>query len=53
MRDEVEPIPEPKREPFDPHLGPLDNEDDARYLDPSDPRRMEIERRRGQPFEDD
>jgi hypothetical protein len=49
----VKPAPEPAREPFDPHLGPLDNPGDARYLDPADPRRMEIERRRGRPFTDD
>jgi hypothetical protein len=40
--------PEPAREPFDAHLPPLDDEDDARYLDPDDPRRVEVERRRGQ-----
>jgi hypothetical protein len=45
--------PEPAREPFDPHLGPLDDDDDARYLDPVDPRRLEIERRRGHSFDDD
>jgi hypothetical protein len=31
-------------------MGPLDDEDDARYLDPSDPRRLDIERKRGRPF---
>lgn len=50
MDEVVKPTPEPSREPFDPHLGPLDNEDDARFLDPADPRRMEIERKRGRPF---
>ena len=47
------PTPEPAREPFDPHLGPVDDEDDARYLDPVDPRRRAIEQQRGEPFEDD
>lgn len=37
----------------DPHMMPLDDEDDARYLDPSDPRRREVERKRGRPFRDD
>jgi hypothetical protein len=37
----------------DPHLGPLDNDDDARYLDPVDPRRIEIERRRGRSFREE
>jgi hypothetical protein len=53
MTDEIEPNPEPGREPFDPHLPPLDEDDDARYLDPSDSRRLEVERRRGRPFGDD
>lgn len=52
-REEVQPRPEPAREPFDPHMGPLDNEDDARYLDPTDPRRLAIERDRGRPFRDE
>jgi hypothetical protein len=38
-------------EPVDPHAMPFDNEDDARFLDPADPRRIEVERRRGQPFD--
>lgn len=41
------------REPSDPHMMPLDDEDDARYLDPSDPRRREVEAKRGRPFRDD
>jgi len=49
-REQVRPNREPAREPFDPHMGPLDDEDDARYLDPSDPRRLDIERKRGRPF---
>jgi hypothetical protein len=52
-REEVRPNPEPAREPFDPHQGPLDNPEDARYLDPADPRRLEVERGRGRPFRDD
>jgi hypothetical protein len=47
----IDPTPEPAREPFDPHLGPLDDDDDARYLDPADPRRLAIERQRGAPFD--
>jgi hypothetical protein len=47
---EREPNPEPAREPFDAHVGPLDDDDDARYLDPADPRRLDIERERGRPF---
>jgi hypothetical protein len=35
----------------DPHTPPLDNDDDARWLDPVDPRRLEVERRRGHPFD--
>jgi hypothetical protein len=50
----VEANPEPAQEPSDPHTGPLDDDDDdARFLDPSDPRRLEVERRRGRPFRDD
>jgi hypothetical protein len=48
---DVRPNPEPFREPFDAHMGPLDNPDDARYLDPVDPRRLDAERRRGHPFD--
>ena len=50
--EEVTPRPEPAREPFDPHLPPLDNEDDARYLDPMDARRREVEFKRGERFDD-
>jgi len=49
----AEPRPEPAREPFDAHLPPLDEPEDARYLDPVDPRRLDAERRRGRPFTDD
>jgi hypothetical protein len=50
---EPEPNPEPDVEPSDPHTGPLEDHDDARYLDPADPRRLEVERRRGRPFNAD
>jgi hypothetical protein len=48
------------REPFDrldaersdPHTPPLDNDDDAQYLDPIDPRRRAIEAKRGKPFDE-
>ena len=51
---EVTPNPEPAREPFDPHLiEPLDDEDDGRWLDPADFRRLAIERRRGRPFDEE
>jgi hypothetical protein len=46
------PNPEPDREPDDPHLPPLDDDDDARYLDPVDARRREVELKRGRRFED-
>jgi hypothetical protein len=49
---DVRPAPEPDREPYDPHEGPLDNLDDGRYLDPFDPRRLDAERQRGYPFVD-
>jgi hypothetical protein len=45
--------PEPEPERSDPHTPFLDDDDDARYLDPTDPRRRDIERRRGRPFTDD
>jgi hypothetical protein len=51
MTSEVTPNPEPAREPFDAHVGPLDDDDDARYLNPLDPRRREVERRRGHEFD--
>jgi hypothetical protein len=49
---ETDPPPNPERpiEPADPHVGPLDSDDDARWLDPADPRRVDVERRRGRPF---
>lgn len=50
---EFDPRAEPDEEVSDPHTGPLDNEDDARYLDPSDSRRRQVEADRGRPFTDD
>jgi hypothetical protein len=49
--EKPDPTPEPDQEPSDLHIGPLDDDDDARYLDPVDPRRRDVERRRGRPFE--
>ncbi|HEX4500653.1 MAG TPA: hypothetical protein VH187_05710 [Scandinavium sp.] len=37
--EEVEPNPEPDEELSDPHRGPLDDPDDARFLDKDDERR--------------
>lgn len=48
-----EPRPEPAREPFDAHIGPLDDDDDGRFLDPADPRRRAIEEQRRRPFNAD
>lgn len=45
--------PEPDTEPYDRHDGPLDDPEDARYLHPDDPRRVEVERRRGRRFRDE
>jgi hypothetical protein len=50
---DVKPTPEPDEEPADAHQGPLDHENDARYLDPVDPRRRKVEQLRGRPFADD
>jgi hypothetical protein len=52
-RREVAPSPEPDVEPSDLHQGPLDDDEDARYLDPVDPRRLDVERRRGRRFGDE
>jgi hypothetical protein len=49
--DDVDPRPEPDQEPVDPHQPPLDDDEDGRFLPPMDPRRLEAEKRRGQPFE--
>ena len=50
---DVEPTPEPALEVSDPHTGPLDDDDDARYLDPSDNRRRAVEQVRGRRFGED
>lgn len=46
-----EPKPEPSEEPADSHLAPLESEDDARFLDPSDPRRIKVEEKLGKKFD--
>jgi hypothetical protein len=48
-----DPAPEPDAEPVDEHLGPLDNDDDGRFLDRDDPRRIDAELRRGRPFDEE
>jgi hypothetical protein len=50
---EIEPNAEPAQPPSDPHEPALDDDDDARWLDPGDPRRLDVERRRGRRFDDD
>ena len=51
---EVDANAEPSPEPSDPHMfEPLDDDEDGRFLDPADRRRLDIERRRGRPFRDD
>jgi hypothetical protein len=47
---EVEPNPEPEPEPSDPHEGPLDDDEDGRFLRRDDPRRRDAEERRGREF---
>lgn len=41
--EDAEPKPEPAKEPADPHTPPLDDIEDAKWLDPDDPRRKAIE----------
>ena len=41
-----DPVMEPDREPVDLHRGPLDDEEDAKWLDRDDPRRRRMEERR-------
>jgi hypothetical protein len=41
---------EPPEERADPHEGPLDDDEDARYLQPDDPRRIAALRRLGGTF---
>ena len=48
---DAKPSPEPAVEPVDHHQGPLDDDEDGRFLEVGDPRRTEAERRRGRPFE--
>ena len=50
-REEVEPTPEPEEEPVDHHRGPLDRDEDGRFLDRDDPRRLEAEERLGKRFD--
>lgn len=48
------PRDEPEEEVVDSHRGmPLDDDEDGRWLDSDDPRRLEAEHRRGRPFDDD
>jgi hypothetical protein len=49
---EPEPAPEPEREPVDIHRGPLDEDEDGRWLERDDPRRLAAEKRRGRPFDE-
>lgn len=50
QEQEVTPTPEPASEPVDPHMPPLEDEEDARFLLPRDPRRIAVERKRGWKF---
>jgi hypothetical protein len=43
---DVEPNPEPNEEPSDPHRGPLDDPEDARFLDEHDDRRLAVDKQR-------
>jgi hypothetical protein len=45
--------PEPEEEPFDPHNGPLDDDEDGRFLEENDPRRIQAEAKRGRRFKDE
>jgi hypothetical protein len=51
---DVEPtLPEPvDADKNRPHQGPLDDDEDARFLRAEDPRRQEVEQRRGERFSD-
>jgi hypothetical protein len=44
---------EPEFEPVDRHRGPLDDDEDGRWLEPRDSRRINAERRRGELFDAD
>lgn len=50
---EVEANPAPDNEPSDPHAGPLDDDEDGRFLRENDPRRIAAETRRGRRFRED
>ena len=52
-RLDVPAAPEPDHELADQHRGPLDNDDDGRWLDRDDPRRIDAERRRGRAFDEE
>jgi hypothetical protein len=52
-RELPERAPEPATEPVDQHRGPLDRDEDGRWLNPDDPRRIEAERRLGRSFDAD
>lgn len=52
MIEDTERTPEPQEEPADQHQGPLDDDEDGRYLPRKDPRRIQAEHRRGHPFEE-
>ena len=52
-REDIEPAPEPAEEVSDPHMMPLDDDDDARFLDPSDSRRRRVEAARGHSFNEE
>jgi hypothetical protein len=51
--DWPDPQPDPEHEPVDLHRGPLDDDEDGRWLERDDPRRVEAELRRGRPFDQD
>jgi len=51
--EDITPAEEPKEEVCDTHTGPLENEDDARFLPLNDSRRLAIERRLGKKFSND
>lgn len=48
-----DPARDPDEEPVDHHRGPLDRDEDGRWLDRDDPRRIAAEERLGRRFEDD
>jgi hypothetical protein len=50
---DVEANPEPAEDPSDPHTGPLDDDEDGRFLRENDPRRIAAESRRGRRFRED